>query len=69
MHLPNRLTLKVGSILAGSKNALAGIDVLRKICNHPDLLERATNSAAKDYGQSPRGTGLHQRVKACDSCK
>lgn len=24
-------------ILEGSKNALVGIDALRKICNHPDL--------------------------------
>ena len=29
----------VESILAGDRNALAGIDVLRKICNHPDLLQ------------------------------
>jgi DNA excision repair protein ERCC-6 len=29
----------VEAILAGDRNALAGIDVLRKICNHPDLLQ------------------------------
>lgn len=28
----------VGAILSGVKNILAGIDILRKICNHPDLL-------------------------------
>ena len=32
--------------------ALAGIDILRKICNHPDLLERLTASASPDYGAS-----------------
>lgn len=30
----------VDAILQGRRNVLAGIDVLRKICNHPDLLER-----------------------------
>lgn len=31
---------EVSEILEGRRHALAGIDVLRKICNHPDLLER-----------------------------
>jgi DNA excision repair protein ERCC-6 len=34
-------------IFSGSRTALAGIDVLRKICNHPDLLERAKWEAAE----------------------
>jgi SNF2 family DNA or RNA helicase len=38
-------TREVTEILAGSRNALAGIDVLRKICNHPDLLERQNVSS------------------------
>ena len=49
----------MGSILAGCRNALAGIDVLRKICNHPDLLERATAGAAEDYGEGTGGRGGH----------
>lgn len=37
------------------RNALAGIDILRKVCNHPDLLERAKAEGAEDYGkQVPR---------------
>lgn len=34
----------VEAILAGDRNALAGIDVLRKICNHPDLLQVGSGS-------------------------
>lgn len=30
----------VDSILSGKRQALYGIDVMRKICNHPDLLDR-----------------------------
>lgn len=41
---------EVGAILEGNRQALAGIDILRKICNHPDLLERLTGQGAPDYG-------------------
>ena len=41
---------QVSSILAGNRNALAGIDMLRKVCNHPDLLERTSSEAMEDYG-------------------
>lgn len=44
----------VGEILAGQRQALAGIDVLRKICNHPDLLQRTTTQATQDYGSPKR---------------
>ncbi|KAL6755227.1 SNF2 family N-terminal domain-containing protein, partial [Haematococcus lacustris] len=40
---------EVAEILQGGRQALAGIDILRKICNHPDLLERLAQSAAEDY--------------------
>ncbi|KAF3064471.1 DNA repair protein rhp26 [Daldinia childiae] len=30
---------EMGAILVGSRNSLYGIDVLRKICNHPDLVD------------------------------
>jgi DNA excision repair protein ERCC-6 len=36
-------------ILDGKLNSLFGIDILRKICNHPDLVDRATLMHAKDY--------------------
>lgn len=41
---------QVGEILEGSRQALAGIDILRKVCNHPDLLERLSGQDAPDYG-------------------
>lgn len=44
----------VSDILSGARHALAGIDILRKICNHPDLLERTTGQAMEDYGNASR---------------
>ncbi|PSC71103.1 CHROMATIN REMODELING 8 [Micractinium conductrix] len=41
-------------IFAGNRAALAGIDILRKVCNHPDLLERAKWEATEDYGNAER---------------
>jgi SNF2 family DNA or RNA helicase len=41
---------ELAAIFAGSCTALAGIDILRKICNHPDLLERAKWEAAEVGG-------------------
>ena len=46
----------------GRREALGGIDVLRKIVNHPDLLERTTRAAAANYG-SPIG-----RETSCARC-
>ena len=44
----------VAAILAGDRNALAGIDVLRKACNHPDLLQRTCWGGAQAYGDPAR---------------
>ncbi|EFJ53228.1 hypothetical protein VOLCADRAFT_120230 [Volvox carteri f. nagariensis] len=49
---------EVGEILEGSRRALCGIDILRKICNHPDLLERVTAQDAEDYGNPARSGKL-----------
>lgn len=38
-------------IFAGHRAALAGIDILRKICNHPDLLDRARWEASEVCGE------------------
>lgn len=40
--------------------ALAGIDILRKICNHADLLERTRAAAQKEYGacRADRALGM-----------
>jgi DNA excision repair protein ERCC-6 len=44
----------VSEILSGQRQALAGIDVLRKICNHPDLLQRTQNQGTITYGDPSR---------------
>ncbi|KAJ3360588.1 hypothetical protein HDU91_004503 [Kappamyces sp. JEL0680] len=46
----------VAKILNGKYQVLAGIDVLRKICNHPDLL-RSKNQAS-DFGAAARSGKL-----------
>eukprot|EP00850_Spirogloea_muscicola_P014056 SM000098S25136 [mRNA] locus=s98:436376:442665:+ [translate_table: standard] len=49
---------EVEQIFEGQRNALYGIDVLRKICNHPDLLEREHSAAHEDYGNPARSGKL-----------
>ncbi|KAE9460643.1 hypothetical protein C3L33_07394, partial [Rhododendron williamsianum] len=44
----------VEQIFDGSRNSLYGIDVMRKICNHPDLLEREHSFRNPDYGNPER---------------
>ncbi|MBA0763965.1 hypothetical protein Gotri_013354 [Gossypium trilobum] len=44
----------VEQILDGGRNSLYGIDVMRKICNHPDLLEREHSCQNPDYGNPER---------------
>lgn len=45
---------EVEQIFDGSRNSLYGIDVMRKICNHPDLLEREHSFRNPDYGNPER---------------
>lgn len=45
---------EVEQIFDGSRNSLYGIDVMRKICNHPDLLEREHAYQNPDYGNPDR---------------
>uniref|UniRef100_A0A5B6YVW0 Protein CHROMATIN REMODELING 8 n=1 Tax=Davidia involucrata TaxID=16924 RepID=A0A5B6YVW0_DAVIN len=45
---------EVEQIFDGSRNSLYGIDVMRKICNHPDLLEREHSCRNSDYGNPER---------------
>nr|XP_043637698.1 protein CHROMATIN REMODELING 8 isoform X2 [Erigeron canadensis] len=45
---------EVEQIFNGDRNSLYGIDVMRKICNHPDLLERETAAQNPDYGNPER---------------
>ncbi|KAI7984027.1 Protein CHROMATIN REMODELING 8 [Camellia lanceoleosa] len=44
----------VEQIFDGNRNSLFGIDVMRKICNHPDLLEREHSFQNPDYGNPER---------------
>ncbi|KAL4558658.1 hypothetical protein LXL04_036859 [Taraxacum kok-saghyz] len=44
----------VEQIFNGDRNSLYGIDIMRKICNHPDLLERAHAAHNPDYGNPER---------------
>ncbi|KAG6549739.1 hypothetical protein Mapa_008719 [Marchantia paleacea] len=45
---------EVEQIIEGNRNSLFGIDILRKICNHPDLLEREHSAGHPDYGNPER---------------
>ncbi|PCH07198.1 SNF2-related [Penicillium occitanis (nom. inval.)] len=51
------------SILAGRRQVLYGVDMLRKICNHPDLVTHKLFSATTGYGD-PSKSGKMQVVKA-----
>lgn len=53
------------SIIDGKRNSLYGIDILRKICNHPDLVERTKllEKPGYKYG-APEKSGKMQVVKA-----
>ena len=48
----------VEQIFEGSRNSLYGIDILRKICNHPDLLERDHSATHPDFGNPERSGKL-----------
>ncbi|PNS17136.1 DNA repair protein rhp26 [Sphaceloma murrayae] len=53
------------SIIAGKRQALYGVDILRKICNHPDLTEHKTLSIKEGYNYgNPAKSGKMQVVKA-----
>lgn len=53
------------SIFSGKRQVLFGVDILRKICNHPDLADRKMNLARPDFNYgSPAKSGKMQVVKA-----
>lgn len=51
------------NILAGRRQVLYGVDMLRKICNHPDLVTHKLFSSRADYGDAAK-SGKMQVVKA-----
>ncbi|EEQ92014.1 hypothetical protein RJZ56_003565 [Blastomyces dermatitidis] len=56
---------EMSSILRGRREALYGIDMLRKICNHPDLPEHKTLSKKSSYNYgSASKSGKMQIVKS-----
>ncbi|KAK5109028.1 hypothetical protein LTR62_007576 [Meristemomyces frigidus] len=53
------------SILNGKRQALYGVDILRKLCNHPDLVEHKTLSKKPGYAYGVGSkSGKMQVVKA-----
>eukprot|EP00210_Caulerpa_lentillifera_P008211 g7840.t1 len=54
---------EVESIIRGRQVVLAGIDVLRKICNHPDLLHDEDSNEVTDYGKECRSGKLKVTLK------
>lgn len=55
----------MSAIIRGRKDVLFGVDILRKICNHPDLPEHRTLSLKSDYNYgSGSKSGKMQVVKA-----
>ncbi len=57
---------EVEQIFNGNRNSLYGIDILRKICNHPDLLEREHSCQHPDYGNPERSGKLKVLVQVLD---
>lgn len=49
---------EVWEIMQGRRELLQGLDVLRKISNHPDLLDRAMNAGNPNYGTTERSGKL-----------
>lgn len=53
---------ELSQIKGGKRHVLYGIDILRKICNHPDLLDRDYIKNTSRYGD-PKRSGKMQVVK------
>lgn len=54
----------VNAILKGKRNVLMGVDMLRKICNHPDLIDRELLLRKKGYSYgNPTKSGKMQVLK------
>ncbi|KAK6453735.1 DNA dependent ATPase [Scheffersomyces xylosifermentans] len=55
---------ELSSILKGRRNVLMGVDILRKICNHPDLVNRDILQHKKNYNYgNPVKSGKMQVLK------
>lgn len=54
MYMSYLASKELREILNGDRGALVGIDILRKICNHPDLLDKNKWDSTTDYGNYER---------------
>ncbi|KAI9288967.1 SNF2 family N-terminal domain-containing protein [Umbelopsis sp. AD052] len=54
---------EMDSIMSGRRQVLFGIDIVRKICNHPDILHRERANEDPNYGD-PEKSGKMVVVKA-----
>jgi DNA excision repair protein ERCC-6 len=54
---------EMSAIFNGRRQVLYGVDILRKICNHPDLQSHKLMSSKADYG-NPSKSGKMKVVKA-----
>ena len=50
---------EVTEVLRGKRNLLSALTVMRKICNHPDLLTLGTKDIPDDYGDASRSGKLN----------
>ncbi|TVY15418.1 DNA repair and recombination protein RAD26 [Lachnellula arida] len=55
---------EMSSIINRTRQSLYGIDILRKICNHPDLLDKKTRGKPGYKWGNPNKSGKMQVVKA-----
>lgn len=54
----------LNAILKGKRNILMGVDILRKVCNHPDLVDRDILRFKKNYNYgNPAKSGKMQVLK------
>ena len=60
---------EVEQIFDGNRNSLYGIDILRKLCNHADLLEREHSGNHPDYGNPERSGKLKVLAQVLDVWK
>lgn len=49
----------IRAIFNGKRRSFSGIDLLRKICNHPDLVDHQFRSHESDYGNGERSGKMH----------
>lgn len=54
----------LGAIMKGKRNVLMGVDILRKVCNHPDLVDREVLLRKRGYAYGhPSKSGKMQVLK------